>query len=370
MKWLRKWKFKKKFDKTPTDSMYKDISPEGMITKLKELIAEERELENRVHTYKNSIDDLTTISNLPEEDYHQLKSAMRSIGNAQDEKKALQHKIKSLQVQHIPEDFYSPDFYKKLEDIRKSDERQRLAKSDMNYLEGEKGFLDYEKEKNEKILKILRSMGLGIAVFVGATSLVFSVLYTLYEINLAVPVVVLFVLALFSICWVHMWKRHLYYQLRMNVKKQERATLLLNKAKLKYVRHTKFLNYTYKKYGVESMQKLVKKWEDYSQFKKTNAQYMEMSKYEGETLTVLDKIISRYNILEDAYLLEQSGRLVTREDCLEAIKDLKQDTKKTEKALADIQRQLRNTWQVVNHLKTTDEKLSEQISQMISDEVV
>ena len=53
-----------------------------------------------------------------------------------------------------------------------------------------------------------------------------------------------------------------------------RANVLLNKVKIKYVNTTGFLDYSYDKYGVNSLQELRYVWENYTRQKEAERRYM------------------------------------------------------------------------------------------------
>ena len=167
-----------------------------------------------------------------------------------------------------------------LEEIRKMEEQEnylQLINSDIRYLESEKASLDFElqdvMERDENGKKLFKIAGIFIIVF-----LVF--LFVLQEVakkNVQLPFIFTIAFGIIVIAYFYFSNRKNQYELKVAEKKMNRAIMLLNKVKIKYVNCTNLLDYLYEKFHVRDARELHYHWQEYMRiveeerrFQKTN----------------------------------------------------------------------------------------------------
>ncbi|MBP3579093.1 MAG: hypothetical protein J6K15_13370 [Lachnospiraceae bacterium] len=163
-----------------------------------------------------------------------------------------------------------------LEEIRKMEEQEnylQVINSDIRYLESEKASLDYEMqdvmERDEQGRKILTVAGVFIIIF-----LVF--LFVLQEAakkNVQLPFVFTIAFGIIVIAYFYFSNRRNQYDLKMAELKMNRAILLLNKVKIKYVNCTNLLDYLYEKFHVHNAQELQYHWQEYMRIVKEERRF-------------------------------------------------------------------------------------------------
>ena len=167
-----------------------------------------------------------------------------------------------------------------LEEIRKMEEQEnylQVINSDIRYLESEKASLDFElqdvMERDENGKKLFKIAGIFIIVF-----LVF--LFVLQEVakkNVQLPFIFTIAFGIIVIAYFYFSNRKNQYELKVAEKKMNRAIMLLNKVKIKYVNCTNLLDYLYEKFHVRDARELHYHWQEYMRiveeerrFQKTN----------------------------------------------------------------------------------------------------
>lgn len=360
--------FLRKFSPKNEEKINEEVDIELIAQRLNQLTAKEERLREGLKRKQNAVKDLESLKDMDEDDSGQFSRAIHSMGNAKVEKEMVKSELNAIHLERVPESFYG-DFQSELKDLKKADDKQRLCKSDMHHLEGEKGYLEYQKEKYEKLLKIVRYIGVTMSLIIGIAILGLAVLYTTKGGEMIIPVVVLFAITLFTLVWVYIWKRHINHTLQMNAKKQERATELLNKVKLRYARHTNLLSFAYKKYNVHSVKELSNLWEDFNQFKHTNAQYQELRSYETSVMNTLDHVFEKYNIMEDDFLLENGHQIMDKQGRKAFMNDLAKEIKEDKQLLKNSKKELDNYWKVIYELKSKDQDLAVKIHNLIESHI-
>lgn len=153
-----------------------------------------------------------------------------------------------------------------LEEIRKMEEQEnylQVINSDIRHLESEKASLDFElqevMERDDLGKKMFKVAGVFVIVF-----LVF--LFIIQETakkNVQLPFIFTIAFGILVIAYFYFSNRKNQYDIKVAEIKMNRAILLLNKVKIKYVNCTNLLDYLYEKFHVHNAQELHYHWQEY-----------------------------------------------------------------------------------------------------------
>lgn len=153
-----------------------------------------------------------------------------------------------------------------LEEIRKMEEQEnylQVINSDIRHLESEKASLDFElqevMERDDLGKKMFKAAGVFVIVF-----LVF--LFIIQETakkNVQLPFIFTIAFGILVIAYFYFSNRKNQYDIKVAEIKMNRAILLLNKVKIKYVNCTNLLDYLYEKFHVHNAQELHYHWQEY-----------------------------------------------------------------------------------------------------------
>lgn len=153
-----------------------------------------------------------------------------------------------------------------LEEIRKMEEQENYLQSinsDIRYLESEKASLDFElqdvMERDELGKKLLMGAGAFIAVFL----IFLFILQEALKKNVQLPFIFTVAFGIIVIAYFYFSNRKNQYDLKVAELKMNRAIMLLNKVKIKYVNCTNLLDYLYEKFHVNNAQELHYHWQEY-----------------------------------------------------------------------------------------------------------
>jgi len=153
-----------------------------------------------------------------------------------------------------------------LEEIRKMEEQEnylQVINSDIRYLESEKASLDFElqdvMERDETGKKMLTIAGVFIIVFL----IFLFVLQEAAQKDVQLSFVFTIAFGIIVIAYFYFSNRKNQYDLKVAELKMNRAILLLNKVKIKYVNCTNLLDYLYEKFHVHNAQELHYHWQEY-----------------------------------------------------------------------------------------------------------
>ncbi len=208
--------------------------------------------------------DIQKIDLLPPQSKKSIDDMARKVINLNMERQKMQ-KIppKITMAQRLALEPYEDTI---LEEIRKMEEQEnylQMINSDIRHLESEKVSLDFElqdvMERDELGKKMLTAAGIFIAVF-----LVF--LFILQEVakkNVQLPFIFTIAFGIIVIAYFYFSNRRNQYDLKVAELKMNRAILLLNKVKIKYVNCTNLLDYLYEKFHVNNAQELHYHWQEY-----------------------------------------------------------------------------------------------------------
>lgn len=208
--------------------------------------------------------DIQKIDLLPSQAKKSIDDMARKLINLNLERQKMQ-KIppKITMAQRLALEPYEDTI---LQEIRRMEEQEnylQVINSDIRHLESEKASLDFElqdvMDRDEMGKKMLTAASIFIAVF-----LVF--LFILQEVakkNVQLPFIFTIAFGIIVIAYFYFSNRKNQYDLKVAELKMNRAIMLLNKVKIKYVNCTNLLDYLYEKFHVNNAQELHYHWQEY-----------------------------------------------------------------------------------------------------------
>lgn len=208
--------------------------------------------------------DIQKIDLLPERSKKSIDDMARKLVALNQERQKMQKIVPKITMsQRLALEPYEDTI---LDEIRKMEEQEnylQVINSDIRYLESEKASLDFElqevMDRDETGKKVFKIAGFFIISF-----LVFLfILQETAQKNVQLPYVFTIAFGILVIAYFYFSNRKNQYELKVAELKMNRAILLLNKVKIKYVNCTNLLDYLYEKFHVRNAQELHYHWQEY-----------------------------------------------------------------------------------------------------------
>ncbi|MCR5734051.1 MAG: hypothetical protein K6G22_05510 [Lachnospiraceae bacterium] len=275
---------------------------------------EEQKLEFKV--VMEHLNDIEEITSLPGQDLDRLAAKADKIIDIEEaEKKYKRPASKISEAQYREMSRYETDgiMPEALDRLTESESVQMKIKRDLNLLEGEKGALAYQrKEENKRALNSKTVCMLLVIVSI----LIFALLLFLQNsLKMDIRIGVFMLLGVLAIGLTAVFV--IYTDARSEQSRAERklnrAIVLQNKAKVRYVNATNLIDYYYSKYKVNSSYELRYMWEKYLEEKKARNHSEEVAKQMEEARVDLLNDLRRHGIREPSVFVYQPG-LLTDED--------------------------------------------------------
>jgi len=221
--------------------------------------------------------DIQKIDLMPPTAKKSVSDMARKIVNLNEERQKMQ-KIppKITMAQRLALEPYEDTI---LDEIRKMEEQEEYLKvinSDMRYLESEKASIDYEMEdiveRDEQGKRMLKLASAFIIIF-----LIF--LFVLQEVvkkDVQLPFIFTVAFGIIVIAYFYFSNRKNQYELKVAELKMNRAILLMNKVKIKYVNCTNLLDYLCEKFHVNNAKELHYHWQEYMRIVEEERRFKKM----------------------------------------------------------------------------------------------
>lgn len=284
------------------------------------------DVEDKKREYQSIADrlsDLEEIEALPKNVKKDIRKAAGEL--CEIEEKSAEYKrpsskiseTKYREIQYIEDEL--PEIMKGIEE---NERYQAVCKRDLNLLEGEKATLAY-KRKEEK-----NKMANSKAVFIISAFtaiLAYGVLYALAttmrtDIKLASLVVTAIVALVMTFVFVNY--RNASAAIDKINKQLNRAIVLQNRTKIKYVNVTNLIDYNYAKYNINSSHELYYLYEKYLEEKDARYHSENSKAILEEARDVLYSILRKYNLKDPSCLIYSPEILVYSDLLAEKRRDL------------------------------------------------
>lgn len=286
--------------------------------------------------------DIQRIEQISEKDMAEIRDTAQSIVMLHQSREAYQNKEKTIsdaqyaQMEQLEEEM--PEIINRL---KSNEAYQSVVKRDMQYLEGEKGEWQIYLESMEREVQVLHKLLYGLVG--GAVAAIAAILglHMAFEFDLGM-VVMLASLVLGGIGALMALRMQ---NDRIGIKRAganiNRAIVLLNKVKFKYVNITNAVDYACERYHVKNAYELNYIWEQYLEAVKEMERYQrandDLEFFSGR----LSRQLHKYGLYDAKIWTHQSHALVDKKEMVEvkhALLVRRQNMRaRMERQVADIQ---------------------------------
>ncbi|MDD5937240.1 MAG: hypothetical protein PUC65_17015 [Clostridiales bacterium] len=308
-------KYSKQSEETKEDVL-------ALATENCEQIAEiRRQLEEAKMEYEavtSYLSDIQKIDQIPLDQRGAIEEAAEEIVKSEVEQKKykLQNKtISELQYHNMAQ--FEDDIERELPKLKEQEAYQLLVKEDLRQLEGEKGVQRYEIEKALAKKDFLKKLSIGSLILVFSIFFVLILLENSTGSDLMLPFFLSGILALGLIFYIVLEERRSIVALRTAEKKLNRAIVLLNKVKIKYVNCTASIDYAYEKYHVNGYQDLAYQFQEYKKMKERMAQIEKSNEQSKYYQGILIKELRKFKVVDAESWCYQAEALLDKKEMVE-----------------------------------------------------
>lgn len=220
------------------------------------------------------ISDIQKLEGLNSEDRELVNDLARKILTLSKDRERYKKGIRKIKdTQYLNLAKFEEDVPRDLKKMKYWEEYSSNIQNDFKYLESERTALLHQKGDVEENQKTLGTIGITTTVLSVLLFLVFLWINSKTNANMQLPFMLTVAMDAAAAAYIFLRSRENKKEKAETEKKLNRAILLLNKVKIKYVNNTNALDYCYAKYLVDSQEKLGFLWEQYKKEKEDENQY-------------------------------------------------------------------------------------------------
>ncbi|MCI9531393.1 MAG: hypothetical protein HFH38_06545 [Lachnospiraceae bacterium] len=280
-----------------------------------------RNLEEAKREYKmltSYLMDIEAIESMPDKAFAEIRETAQSIVMLHKSRDAYLNKAQTIseaqfaQMEQLEDGM--PEVIKRL---KANESYQTLVKRDMQYLEGEKGEWMYYQDALEREKKLLHKLLYALIGIFAAAAAAIVVLGTLMEFDIGMPFLMAALVAGGAGSLMVLRLQNDKLQVRKARANINRAIVLLNKVKFKYVNVTNAVDYACERYHVKNAYELNYIWEQYLEAVKEMEKYQrtndDLEFFSGRLIRQLHK----HNLYDTKVWPHQAQALVDKKEMVE-----------------------------------------------------
>lgn len=220
------------------------------------------------------ISDIQKIEGLNREDRELVNDLARKIITLSKDRERYKKGIRKIKDTHYLNMVkFEESVPRDLKKMKYWEEYSVNIQNDFKYLESEKTALHHQILEVESNQKTLGTIGITTCILSVLLFLVFIWINRKAGANMQLPFMLTIAMDAAAAAYIFLRSKENKKEMAETEKKLNRAILLLNKVRIKYVNNTNALDYCYAKYLVDSQAKLEIMWEQYQKEKEDENQY-------------------------------------------------------------------------------------------------
>ena len=292
-----------------------------VVERLEQMIELTKELDDEKEEYRivtSYLNDIETLEKIPKEERDKISEIAVNVvqlNKARTEFLNSSKKLSDAQFAQLEQQERElPEAIK----LFKTNELHRdTLQRDMKYLEREKSewnlrkeYLDHQQKKLKNVLYVIVGLAVTLAV-------VFGILQIILEKDFYYAWMGLIFAAAVVVCGIYMKIQNDLSEMQVAERSQNRAIVLLNKVKLKYINVANAVDYACEKYHVKSAGELESQWQYYLEAVKERQKYQrtneDLEYFNGR----LVRVLSNYQLYDVHVWVTQAVALVDPKEMVE-----------------------------------------------------
>lgn len=262
--------------------------------------------------------DIQRIELLRDRDRADIADTARMILSLDDERIKFQNGDKRLSSsQYRMMELYADELPGRIKEIGRQEEYLNLVREDMHNLEGEKGSIKYNKEQNAAKKSFLTKAAYAVVLLVIVVFIVLIMLMNRTGKDFTVPFFITGVAAMGYVVYYVYAIGSCNTESKKSDYMMNRANVLLNKVKLKYVNTTNAVEYAYEKYRVNSLHELEYAWQTYKLIKEEEKRYRRNTQLMADYEDRLNRLLIRIGIEKPDAWVHQPSVLINRSELMD-----------------------------------------------------
>lgn len=245
----------------------------------------------------SQLNDIQIIENLPAKERKILADTAEDVVNLTNER--LKNKDKKSKMRSAKYNYYLAHEDELLDALKKlqGDEQYfQVVRKDLNLLEAEKLALKEDIDKYTMMQGLIRNISIiGVFTFLAIVAILFATGVIKNNSNNYILTVVLFVVTIFVVI-MSLLLRNAVYTVKMSEKKLNRAIVLQNKIKIKYINVVNCIEYQYAKYQVSNAYEFAQVYQVFLEEKKEKEEYAKITGMLGQAFRQLRNLLENYKL--------------------------------------------------------------------------
>lgn len=297
-----------------------------VIERLEQVLEAQREVEEQKAEYKiitSYLNDIHTIEELPEEEHDKISDMAQNIVSLTQSRNEFIHAEKKISdaqyIQMQQEEDNIPNAIKRL---KKNEELLDKIKKDMKYLDREKEEWFFYKDSLKHQRKSLQNILYVVVGIIVSVAVLFILMQFAFKLPMKMAWWIFIFLCVLVISYIYIKMLNSESEYKRAENNANRAIMLQNKVKIRYVNVANAVDYAHEKYHVLSAGELNRIWEAYLEAIKEREKFEKNSDDLEYFSARLIRELKKYRLYDAKVWVPQALALVDHKEMVEITHNL------------------------------------------------
>jgi len=334
-----------------------------------DIVADRIMLTNRMASLEERMAEVECYGRLTDEEVGDLKDMLASYTALAKDSNQLKYQVTSFDKNLRRMERLEEEAQQDLPEIKFAEERQRIFKQDIGYLEGEKMVLEHERDRLKNAIDFVYKFSIAMVFFFGGMAIVMVYLYIFQNVQTMLVLSSMLIIVIIISAMLYALRNRLKYELLLNVKKQSRAIELLNKKNAVYAHFTNYLNYEYKKFRVRNSEMLANNLTDFEHYKHLTKRLDKLRNIMAQTEAAIDFFLKDKDIEARFSSIEKFAATLNLDDKKQFYQELFREKNLIEKSLDRLDVRSSQIWDALMNLRASERRDVDTINKIIEEYV-
>ncbi len=323
-------------------------------------------LKNEYGQVTEYLSDIQIIDSISGDDRENLIDYASTITKLEKERRSyLKHDAKINNSEYKIMEQYADIMNAELINMKKKEKYQSDIKHDMKHLEGEKAMLFFEQEECFERQAFIKKVSMLSIILVISIFVALSVIWIFSDADMTMPFIIAIAFGGVLVYYISTRSRTNRFNALLVEKKLNKAIMLLNSVKIKYINNTALLDYICSKYNVKNSKQLEFIWNEYIKLKSIEEKMSENAEALENAKNDLEALLKDYQVKDASVWIVQAAALLDNKEMVEVRHKLNVRRNKLREHIAYNDEQIRNGAEMIRKVLKTRPQLRDIVGNVL-----
>jgi ABC-type multidrug transport system fused ATPase/permease subunit len=350
-----------------SDPLYDSVRKAATLCEDATRVAQQRvKTSAELHRLEEQLAELTAFINLTEAEVDKLKKLLGHYVALSRERSTSLEKLSDYDSGLVDMYPIEKEAAAAVPVMKEAEKSRRALRHDIGCLSGEREELAFERGDMVRSMAFIRKFTVWTLVSMAFVSIVLLYMHLFARTAVVAPIMLLAGLVMAVVSILYMFRRKVRREMRLNMRKQHKAVMMLNQKNVVFAYYTNYLRYCYKKYRVKNARTLEDNLKDMESYRYLANRIDVVRHLLMETEETIERFVRDKRLSGMRSTMESFAKTVNIDDKRSLHNEIQKKKDVAERTLNELDKRHEEIWGILMQLNEEDYTEEQMVGKIVN----